>query len=125
MNAAENGVRELKKDLARQSDAKEAFAHEIMGQLFGASRSCHVQRGRQPLWPVNGETQETTISGETANKSEFTKCGWCNRIKFRSGTVPHPEGKLVLGRCFRPAKHRHWSVDEADALLNKVNGNTL
>jgi hypothetical protein len=99
-NAAENGVRELKKALARQilkkhspkclwDDAVELQAHILShtaGNQFG----------------LNGETPETMLSGETANISEFAEFDWYNWIKFRDTKVPYPQDKLVLGRHLGP-----------------------
>jgi hypothetical protein len=123
-NAAENGVRELKKASARQmlkkhspkclwDDAIELQAH-ILSHAAGNQ------------FDLNGETPETMLLGETADISEFAEFGWYDWIKFRDTKVPCPQDKLVLGRCLGPSadigpamtaktlkqngQHVHWTT---------------
>ena len=74
MNAAENGVRELKKASARQMLKKHSPKRlwddclELQGFITSNTAGNH--------FGLNGKTLETTFSGETADISEFTEYGW-------------------------------------------------
>jgi hypothetical protein len=112
MNAAENGVRELKKASARQMlkkhSPKRLWDDCLELQAFVTSHTAGNHFG------LNGETPETMLSGETADISEFAEFGWYDWVKFRDTNVPYPEDKLVLGRYLGP------STDIGPAMTAKI-----
>ena len=112
MNAAENGVRELKKASASQMLKKHSLKRlwddclELRGFITSNMAGNH--------FGLNGETPETMLSGETADISEFAEYGWYDWVKFRDTNVPYPEDKLVLGRYLDP------STDIGSAMTAKI-----
>ena len=112
MNAAENGVRELKKASARQMLKKHSPKRlwddclELQGYITSNTAANH--------FGLNGETPETMLSGETADISKFAEYGWYDWVKFRDTNVPYPEDKLVLGRYLGP------STDIGPAMTAKI-----
>jgi hypothetical protein len=112
MNAAENGMRELKKDSSRQMLKKHSpkWLCDNCLELQAFIKSHTV--GNE-LW-LKRKTPETMLSGETANISEFAEFGWYNWVKFRDKTIPYPEDKLVLVRYLGP------STDVGPAVRAKI-----
>jgi hypothetical protein len=112
MNAAENGVRELKKASAWQMlekhSPKRSWDDCLELQAFVTSHAAGNN------FELKRETPETMLSEETADASEFAEFGWCDWIKFRDTNVSHPGDKLVLGRCLRP------SADIGPAMMAKI-----
>jgi hypothetical protein len=98
MNAAEKGVRELKKASAqkmlKKHSPKRLWDDCLEFQTYVTSNTAGNYFG------LNGENPESMLSGQTANASEFAEHGWYNWIKFRDAVLPHPEDKLVLGRYY-------------------------
>ena len=120
MNAAENGVRELKKASAQQMlkkhSPKRLWDDCLESQGFVTSHAAGT------IFGLNGETPQTMLSGKMADMSEFAEFGWHDWIKFRDANVPYPEDKLVLGQHLGP------SADIGPAMTAKIlkrNGQTV
>jgi hypothetical protein len=100
-NMAENGVRELKKSLARQMllkhSPKRLWDNCLELQAFIKSHTAGNH------YELKGECPETMLSGETADISEFAEYGWYDWLKFRDTTVSYPEDKLTLGQYLGPS----------------------
>jgi hypothetical protein len=61
-----------------------------------------------------GECQETVLSGETADISEFAEYGWYDWAKFGDTIVSYPEDRLIPRRYLDP------STDIGPSMTTKI-----
>jgi hypothetical protein len=111
-NAAEGGIREVKKGAGRKMVKKKSpkmlwdDCLELEGQI--RSNTAH------DIFELQGETPETILSGETSDISQLCELGWYDWCKFRDVAAPFPQDKQVLGRYLGP------SVDIGPAMTAKL-----
>ena len=95
-NAAEGGIRELKRGagrkMVRAGAPKPFWADAIEFEAYVQSHTCW------PIYELQGETPETVVSGETADISQFCELSFYEWIVFRDEPVSFPNQNPVLGR---------------------------
>jgi len=111
-NAAESGIRELKKasgrKMVRAGAPKPFWADAIEWEAFIQSKTAW------DIYKLQGETPETVLSGETADINQFCELSFYEWIMFRDEPVSYPENNPVLGRFLGIA------VDVGPAMTAKI-----
>lgn len=111
-NAAEGGIRELKKgtgrEMVRSKCPKRLWDDCLEREAYIRSNTAH------DIYELNGEVPETIVSGETSDISTFAEYQWYQWVKFRDTAVSFPQDKVVLGRDLGPA------IDIGPAMTRKV-----
>ena len=111
-NAAEGGIREVKKGAGRkmikQRSPKKLWDDCLELEGYIRSNTAH------DIFMLDGEVPETIMSGETSDISQFCEFEWYEWVYFRDAAVSFPEDKLVLGRYLGP------SIDIGPALTAKI-----
>ena len=112
MQAAEGGIRELKRGSSRQmiktGSPKALWDHCIELQAY--IRSC-TSNG---IYMTAGQTPETIMSGSTADISNICEFAWYDWVIFRDNVPTYPDNKLILGRYLGPA------TDVGSAMTMKI-----
>ena len=111
-NAAEGGIRELKRGVARKmvktKSPKKLWDDCLELEAYIRSNTAH------DIFELNGEVPETIVSGETSDISQFCELEWYEWVYFRDTSVQFPEDKAVLGRYLGP------SIDIGPAMTAKI-----
>ena len=111
-NAAEGGIRELKRGAGRKmvkmKSPKTLWDDCLELEALIRSNAAH------DVHELKGEVPKTVLSGETSDTSSFCELGWHEWVKFRDTSVPCPEDKEVLGRHLGP------SIDTGPAMTAKI-----
>lgn len=111
-NAAEAGIRELKKGFGRSMMKSKAplrlWNHCLEWEAMIMSHTAH------DLMDLQGEVPQTVVSGQTADISSLCQHSWYEWVKFRHTPASFPEDKMVLGRYLGP------SFDVGPALTAKI-----
>ena len=111
-NAAEGGIRELKKasgrKMVRAGAPKPFWADAIEWEAYIQSNTAW------DIYELQGETPETVLSGETADISQFCELSFYEWIMFRDEPVSYPDNNPVLGRFLGIA------VDVGPAMTAKI-----
>jgi len=111
-NAAEVGIKELKRGAGRQmvraGAPKPFWADAIEFVAYVQSHTCW------PIYELQGETPETVVSGETADISQFCELSFYEWIVFRDEPVSFPNQNPVHGR---PGNcNRLWASNDGQDL---------
>ena len=119
-NAAEGGIRELKKasgrKMVRAGAPKPFWADAIEWEAYIQSNTAW------DIYQLQGETPETVLSGETADISQFCELSFYEWVMFRDEPVQFPDENPVLGRFLGIA------IDVGPAMTAKIlkqNGEVL
>ena len=119
-NAAESGIRELKKasgrKMVRAGAPKPFWADAIEWEAYLQSNTAW------DIYKLQGETPETVLSGETSDISQFCELSFYEWVMFRDEPVRYPDDNPVLGRFLGIA------IDVGPAMTAKIlksNGEVL
>ena len=111
-NAAETGIRELKRGSTRKmisaGSPKVLWDHCL--ELESRVRSCTAH----DLYMLDGEVPETVMKGHTADISQICEFAWYEWVMFIDSPAQYPENREELGRYLGPA------VDVGTALTAKI-----
>ena len=118
-NAAEAGIRELKKATGRRltkTRSPKRLWDDCM-ELESLIRS-HTALD---IWQLQGQVPQTLMTGQTADISQLFELGWYDWCYYHDSAIKFPNDKLILGRWLGP------SIDVGPAMTGKIlkpNGNT-
>ncbi len=111
-NAAEGGIREVKRGAGRKMSRKRSprklWDHCL--ELEGYIRS-HTALDQYDL---QGQIPETIVSGQISDISPFIECEWYEWVKFYDQGASYPKDKEVYGRWLGPA------IDIGPAMTAKI-----
>ncbi len=111
-NAAETGIREVKRGAGRKMTLARSPAAlwDHCLELEGMIRS-HTALD---MYELEGQVPETIVSGQTADISPFVEFAWYDWVLYWDHTAKFPEEKEVLGRWLGPA------IDVGPAMTAKI-----
>lgn len=111
-NAAEGGIREVKRGAGRKAAKKNSPAKlwDHCLELEGYVRS----NTALDQFQLQGEVPETIVSGQTADISPFIEYEWYDWVRFWDTKAPYPDHKEIYGRWLGPA------VDIGPAMTAKI-----
>ena len=111
-NAAEGGIRELKRGsgrkMVRAGAPKPFWADAIEWEAYIQSNTAW------DIYQLQGETPETVLSGDTADISQFCELSFYEWVMFRDEPVAFPDENPVLGRFLGIA------IDVGPAMTAKI-----
>jgi hypothetical protein len=111
-NAAEGGIRELKKGVGRKM-VRSKSPRTLWDDCL--ELEAYIQSYTwSSIYELDDEVPETMIMGDTAEISQYCQHGWYEWIKFRDTAQHFPEPKMTLGRYLGP------KIDVGPAMTAKI-----